>query len=245
MATTFDVISEDFLKDLTAISDLVEAVRSVGASARARIASINSSTLLLAATFEEYVREMGRQYARELVLRVNDPQKLPRKLTATAWKRTLEQLARAKIDTGGTPLSLVHISSEARASFDSVWEFLGGDLTQDIYSSLIHNENNMRPGEINAVFSVCELKDICLKISSKQELKDHFNEDDERKVHGLFMTAINDFMEKRNDIAHALNVENSIGVDDFHKTLDLMKAFSSALSSYLPLYLLELPAEAA
>lgn len=243
MATAFDVISEDFLNDLSAISDLVEAVRSTNASAKARIASINSSTLLLAATFEEYVREMGRQYARELVLRINDPTKLPRKFTATAWKRTLEQLARAKIDTGGTPLTLEYISSETRASFDCVWNFIGGDLTQDIYTSLIHNENNMRPGEINAVFSICDLKDICKKISSNENIKEHFEEEDESKAHGLLITAINDFMEQRNNIAHDLNAGFSIGADEFNKTLSLMKAFSSALSSCLPIHLPQIEIE--
>lgn len=245
MSTAFRVIADDFLVELGAISDLVDAVQTPAHSGRARIASINSATLLLAATFEEFVREMGRQYARELVARVNDPRLLPRKLTATAWKRTLEQLARAKIDTGGTPLSLDHISSDARSSFDSVWAFLGGDLTKDIYKPLIHNENNMRPGEINAVFSVCDLKDICLKISDHAELKEHFSEDDSGKVHGLLVRALNDFMEDRNDIAHSLNSATSRGVDEFRKVVGLMLSIAEALVSCLPMHLPEVPAPAA
>lgn len=229
MATAFEVITEDFHQDLVAIFDLVSAVEGASSSAKARVASINSATLLLAATFEEYVREMGRQYARELVERLNDPNKLPRKLTATAWKRTLEHLARAKIDTGGTPLSLDHISADSRSRFDAVWSFLGGDLSQDIYASLIHNENNMRPGEINAVFSICDLKDVCQKISSVEAFKAFFEEDDSGKVHGHLLRSMNDFMEKRNDIAHSINSSTSIGSEDFQRYLGLMKAFSQAL----------------
>ncbi len=239
MATIFDAISEDFLVDLTAISELVEAVRTSGASAKARIASVNSAMLLLAATFEEYVREMARQYARELVLRVNDQSKLPRKLTATAWKRTLEKLARAKIDTGGTPLSLAHISDDVRNSFDAAYRFLGGDLTQDVYEALIHNENNMRPSEINSAFSVSDLSDVCKKISAINPMKIHFNEEDQGKVHGYFILAVNDFMEIRNDIAHSLNAGQSVHPEVLNKTIDLMKSFSSALAECLPKHLPE------
>jgi hypothetical protein len=245
MSTAFEVIAEEFLSELQAISELVEAVQKPGSSAKARVASVNSATLLLAATFEEFIREMGRQYARELVGRLNDPKKLPRKLTATAWKRTLEQLSRAKIDTGGTPLSVEHISADARASFDSVWEFLSGDLTKDIYRPLIHNENNMRPGEINAVFSVCELSDICTKISGESELKSFFQDDDDGKVHGFLLRSLNDFMEVRNDIAHSLSNSSSKGVDDFQTALALMAAIAKALANCLPGHLPELPANAA
>ena len=67
METVFDVISDDFLSDLDAISDLIGLVANGGGSSKSRVASINSATLLLAATFEELIREMGRQFAREIV----------------------------------------------------------------------------------------------------------------------------------------------------------------------------------
>lgn len=178
MASVFDVISDDFLSDLQAISDLVSLVENGGGSSKSRVASINSATLLLAATFEEFIREMGRQYARELVQLTPDPNNLPRKLSATAWKRTLEELARAKVDTGGTPLPLAQIAANARSSFEAVCKFLEGDSTQDIYSTLVHNENNMRPNQINAVFTISDLGNVCEKISEQPFLKDYFGEDE-------------------------------------------------------------------
>ncbi len=154
-------------------------------------------------------------------------------LTATAWKRTLENLARAKIDTGGTPLSLEHISAESRAKFDSVWAFLGGDVSQDIYDSLIHNENNMRPSEINAVFSICDLSDVCLKICDHEKMKDHFGEEDKGKVHSRFLTSVNDFMEMRNDIAHSLNAGSSAGPEIFYSYVSTFQAVAVALAERL------------
>lgn len=233
MATTFDVISDDFLSDLQAISDLVVLVESGGGSSKSRVASINSATLLLAATFEEFVREMGRQYAREVVERTTDSKYLPRKLAAAAWKRTLEELARAKIDTGGTTSPLVHIATEARATFDSLCRFLEGDITQNIYKSLVHNETNMRPEQINAIFRICDLSDLCLKLSAYIPLKEHFDEHDVNRVHGKLLVSINDFMETRNQITHALNPRNSVSPTQFIQNIIFFKSVSLAMAACL------------
>lgn len=237
MTSSYDLIAEDFLEDLAALSELVSAAHNPGTSPKTRVASVNSATLLLAATFEEFVREMARQFARDTVSRTLDISQLPKKLTATAWKRTLENLARARIDTGGTPLSLEHISIESRAKFDAVLAFIGGDKTQDIYPALIHNESNMRPNELNSVFSVCDLKDVCLKVSDHEKLKEEFGEDDAGKVHGKFLIWLNDFMEIRNSIAHALNMGSSAGQEDFVSWTRTFKAVALALAGTLPNYL--------
>lgn len=234
MTNAYDLIAEDFVADLVALSALVQGAHAPTSSPRAKIASINSATLLLAATFEEFVREMGRQFARDVVARTSDPRKLPRKLTATAWKRTLEHLARAKIDTGGTPLSIEHISLDSRAKFEAVWEFLAGDISQDIYTPLIHNDNNMRPGEINSIFSVCDLSNACMKLCEHASMKEHFGHDDPGKVHGMFLTFLNDFMEQRNDIAHALNAGSSSGPDIFEGYIDTFRVIATAFGAQLP-----------
>jgi|GEM_PF-1141861 len=234
MTTAFHVISDDFLSDLDAISNLVLLVEQEGQSSKSRIASVNSATLLLAATFEEFVREMARQFARELVSRAADPKDLPRKLSGTAWKRTLEELARAKIDTGGTPLSLTHIANGARSRFESICKFLEGDTSQDIYKNLVHNENNMRPNQINGIFAICDLKDICLQVSNYEFLKEHFDEEEVGKVHGKLLTYINDFMEKRNDISHSLNRSSSVSAAQFLEDIKFMRALALSMSACLP-----------
>jgi hypothetical protein len=237
VSTIFNVVADDFLADLTAISELVIVVRDAGSSAKSRIASVNSSTLLLSATFEEFIREMGRQYAREIVSRTMDVRQLPRKLAATAWKRTLEDLARAKIDTGGTPISLENISRDAKSSFDNVCKFLEGDKNQDIYGPLIHNDNNMRPGQLNAIFSICDLKDVCSKISDKHPLHDYFGESDPGRAHGQLLLRLNDFIEKRNDIAHSLNPGNSSVPDQLLDDVEFFRALASSLAETLPAHL--------
>lgn len=237
MVEEFDIILEDFLSDLEAISAVVVLCQDQRNSRKTKIASVNSASLLLAATFEEFVREMARQYARLLVARVRDPGSLPRKFAATAWKRTLEEIARAKIDTGGTPVSLTSIAREARTSFEKVCAFIEGDLEQDIYKELIHNESNMRPTQINQLFNVSSLSNVCLIAAASDPVKAHYGEDSEGAAHGRFMVDLNDFMEKRNGIAHALNPGSSAGPEAFLQDVGFLKAFGQGLATVLPLAL--------
>lgn len=233
MVSSFNPITDDFRTDLRAISELIEAVARNGNTAKSRVASVNSSTLLLAATFEEFIREMGRQYAREIVGRATRVDQLPRKLAATAWKRTLEGLARAKLDTGGTPESFDAIARDARQSFDKVCGFVGGDISQDIYQDLIHNESNMRPKQLNEIFNVSDLSNVCLKFSNKQPLLDFFDETEGGKVHGQFIILLNDFMERRNLIAHSLNPGNSSGPAQLLRDIEFLEATALSLSETL------------
>jgi hypothetical protein len=96
----FELITEEFVNDLGAIRQWMTILSSIGYPARLRIASSNAATLLVAATFEEYIREMAREYARFVVTSSKSLDQLPSKLTATAWRRTLEKLARMKMDDG-------------------------------------------------------------------------------------------------------------------------------------------------
>lgn len=237
MTTVFGIIADDFLTDLAAISELITAAQASGSSPRSRIASVNSSTLLLAARFEEFIRELGRQYARETVFRCTSSEQIPRKLMATAWKRTLEGLARAKIDNGGTPEPMENISRHARSSFDAVCGFLEGDTSKDIYQQLIHNESNMRPQQLNSIFLICDLKDTCLKISDSSHLKEYFSEDNAGRTHGLLLTKLNDFMDKRNDIAHSLNPGSSPQPDIILDEIAFFRAIALSLAETLPLQL--------
>ncbi|WP_299112683.1 HEPN domain-containing protein [uncultured Bradyrhizobium sp.] len=237
METVFDVISDDFLSDLDAISDLIGLVANGGGSSKSRVASINSATLLLAATFEELIREMGRQFAREIVSRTENVADLPRKLIATAWRRGLEDMARAKIDTGGTSTPLLHIATDARSEFDAICKFLEGDRSQNIYKHIAHNDNNMRPDQINTIFKICDLNNICSKISETEFLKHHLAEDDGARAHSKFLTALNDFMEKRNGIAHSLNPGNSASAEQFLEDVNLLRSVSLAMAACLPSHL--------
>lgn len=233
MASTFEVITEEFAEDLEAIRSLVVTFSDPQKTAKARIAAANSATLLLAATFEEFAREMAREYARAVVTNTESFEKLPSKLASTAWKRTMDGLAKVRLDIEKTGAGREHLFSDAQARFTVIHAFCKGDLTQDIYRDLIHNENNMRPTELNGLFKVSGLGDVCKKLSDKQSMLDTFGETEPDKAHGKFLGELENFFERRNAIAHALNPGQSSGPGQIINDIDMLVSLGKSLCETL------------
>ncbi|MDO8878382.1 MAG: HEPN domain-containing protein [Pseudolabrys sp.] len=234
MSSEFSVIREEFNEELDAIRAVISAFADPQiASPKARVAAINSATLLLAATFEEFVREMARTYARCVVRGSETFEKIPGKIAATAWTRSMEALARLQIDIKEKGASREAIVTDARARFNVVYEFCRGDLTQDIYADLIHNENNMRPQEINRLFKVSDLGNVCLAICNKTPLLDLFVETEQGKTHGHLLDSLEDFFERRNQVAHSIAIMRSSGPDLILKDIELLSNFGWALCETL------------
>lgn len=230
MASAFQLTVEDFVEDIEAVRGLVVAFADSKHQPKSRIAAANAATLLVAATFEEFVREMARDYARAVVSGTPSFDKLPGNLASTAWRRTMDGLGKVKFGTHGKANEIFGI---AQAKFSVIYDFCRGDLSKDIYRELIHNENNMHPGQINALFKVSGLKDVCEQCSHKQSLLDMFGETECGKAHGKFLASLNDFFERRNDIAHALNSGQSNSPEQIQTDIDMLIAFGNALREVL------------
>ncbi|MBN8712769.1 MAG: hypothetical protein J0H50_02185 [Xanthomonadales bacterium] len=228
MKNIFEVITEEFVDDMEVIRSLVETFDDSKA-AKARVAAANSATLLVAATFEEFVREIAREFARAVVNNARSFDKLPPKLASTAWKRTMEDLSRLRLHGNRLDGGTEHGFGSAKTKFTVVHEFCMGDLTQDIYRDLIHNENNMRPSELNSLFKVSGLTDICLQLSGKQPILEAFGELEPGKAHGKLLSALEDFFEHRNAIAHALKPGQSSGASQIVSDINLLESFGKAL----------------
>jgi RiboL-PSP-HEPN len=167
MTSAFTVLFEEFDEELSAIKILVDASADPKLGRpKARVAGANAATLLLAATFEEYVRELARAFARAVVESCSSHEKLPPRLASVAWRRTMEALAKVRLKPTE---ERENVFAEALARFTVTYEFCRGDLSQDIYQDLIHNENNMRPQEINSLFNISGLRDVCLLASGDIE----------------------------------------------------------------------------
>lgn len=234
MADEFALITEEFMDDLSAIRLLVRAFDDPQkGTPKTRIAAANSATLLLAATFEEFIREMALSSARMVIGSSDKFEDLPRNLAPTAWRRTLETLARVDVSGSNSDRSSDTALLQAMTRFRAVYEFCNGDLSQDIYADLIHNENNMRPQEINTLFKLSDVTDICSKISDKAPLMANFGENEVGKTHGRLLKYLNEFFHRRNDIAHSFRLVRSSGPDQILKDVDVFEAIGKSLSETL------------
>jgi hypothetical protein len=233
VADVFEVIAEEFVDDTEAIRLLITTFSDPNQPNKSRIAAANSASLLLAATFEEFVREMAREFARTIVNKTDSFDKLPTKLAHTAWKRTMEGLSKMRLEGDYAHGGSENAFGAALARFTVIYEFCKGDLSQDIYRDLIHNENNMRPNELNSLFKVSGLIDVCKKLSNESPILDHFGETEPDRAHGKLISALEDFFERRNAIAHALNRGQSSGPNNINTDINLLQNFSKALRKTL------------
>ena len=235
LSTDFTVITEEFASDLEAIRLLVNTYRDSPFSVhpKARIAAANSATLLLAAVFEEFVREMARAYARAVVKATSSFEKLPKRMASAAWRRTMETLARIRIETSTNSPLIETTISDAHERFTTVYKFCRGDLSQDIYEEVVYNENNMRPNEVNALFKVSDLSDVCLKIAGRRPLLENFDENEVGKAHGQLLKYLEEFFNRRNRIAHSLNAAQSSSPDQVLRDVDMFNAFGKSLCETL------------
>src|SRR6185437_6619578 len=124
------------------------------------------------------------------------------KLASLAWRRTMENLARIQLNSKSEGFSRESIFSSAQMKFSVTYEFCRGDLSQDIYQDLIHNQNNMRPQELNSLFKISGLSNICMVVSDYEDLKLYFGNEDKFVIHQKITEALEDFFDRRNKIAH-------------------------------------------
>lgn len=212
---------------------MVDAFDNIQQPPRTRIAAANSATLFVAAKFEEFVREMAREYAKFIVGKAQSIDQLPAKLISTAWRRNMEGLLRIPEERGPNTTNIPDFLKLARNRFDDIFNFCQGDLTKDIFKELIHNENNMRANELNGLFKLSGLSDVCLQMCDKQPFLEAVNETEVGKAHGKLLIFLNDFFERRNSIAHSLNPGNSISPDEIKRDISVFIGISRALCSTL------------
>lgn len=234
MTTVFSVILEDYEEELDALRILVQASSdSALGRPRARVAGANATVLLLAATFEEFIRQLARAYAKDVVESCGSYERLPPKLAGIAWRRTLEAIARVRLDPQIGNFSREGIFADALTRFTTVYEFCKGDLSQDIYTELIHNENNMRPQEINGLFNLSGLKNVCYAASLWPDLMDLVDESEPGKTNERVVQRIEDFFERRNQIAHSINAMRSSGPEQINEDINFLMVFGRGITAAL------------
>jgi hypothetical protein len=91
----------------------------------------------------------------------------------------------------------------------------------------------MRPSEINGLFKVGGLSNVCAEACKQTELKSFFETKDNGKAHGEFLSAVERFFERRNEIAHSLNSVSSISPEEILREVEMFGAFPKDLCTVL------------
>jgi hypothetical protein len=238
MATEFDAIFNEFSDELDALAEMADAPAAFGregVTARERIAAGNAATLLLAAIFEEYIRQQVRATFRAKTRNARDMTDFPRKIAATVWRQSLEVLARTpfeEIESDGSKTEF-RVATTLRFC-------LHKNITEDVGDILAHNANNMRHGELGRLFNQIGLGNIVSSVCEEQDLIDLLGAENASEARDLFVARSDEFFRRRNEIAHAIKLGSSSGPSALHQDIELFRVFGRALSAALQQRLMEM-----
>jgi hypothetical protein len=91
----------------------------------------------------------------------------------------------------------------------------------------------MRPNEINGLFKLSGLGNVCVRLCDKKDILEIFKEVQPEKASGYLIASLEDFFERRNQVAHSITMTLSSGPDQILKDVDLLRAFGYALCETL------------
>ena len=189
--------------------------------------------LLLAATFERFVRDMAALVARSAVETAGKVERVPTSLLRAAWKRTFEAIGRAEVPQSTKTAAIHDAVNSAESRADALFSFLRGNVNRDIYDGLVRNDMNMRVAQINDLFSISSLSNVCSLVSKEQSVIEHFNADTGDASTEELRRFIDGFIEKRNNIMHALSSSVSAAPTDVCGSIESFKIFAQSLCDVL------------
>lgn len=226
MRVEYQAILDDFESEIIAIGELADATK-IGSSfsSRARISLANSLTLVLASTFEEYVRQLVKAAWRQRLSAVESIDQLPKKLQAKLWRNSLERAARRPFD------DVERQPRVARERIQNLMEFcMNGDLTVSMDEEIAHNDRNMRPDQINDLFNRIGIKNIFGVGCALAEVIEFFDCDNAGQAAHLLRGELEDFFLRRNLVAHAIVFGSSGGADTIHRDVEVCFLTAKALA---------------
>lgn len=232
MTSTFDLISADFDKELRTIRRLLQRAYMPGpsgvADADVRIAASNASMLLVAASFEEFVRESVKEYVGWVTSQVSKFEDLPSELPSAVWERSLHILGGAKFGARNFDRSAAVLAMKNLQYF-----CLLEDPTIPVAEIVSYNRNNMRSTEVNAMMKRLGITDYCGVIGRNPRFVAFFGAPSPDKAHAEFLSHWDGFYETRNEIAHSIGSLKVTGVTDIERHLDFFLEVAAAVAEDL------------
>jgi len=229
MSTEFDIIFEDFCSELNAIDGMIASLATTGGSvtnARSRVAGANAALLLLGALFEEFIRQIVKALFLEKLRSPSGFGSLPPKITAVVWRRSLEKAARVPF------ADVVRDSAIMSTKLTAIAKFcLDHDVAADVADAVAHNDNNMRPNQLNELFNQVGLRNAIGQACEDADIIRHFGCDSAGKAKEEFEIWLEQFFRRRNDVAHAIELNSSTGPISLTSDIQCFRVFGKAIAA--------------
>lgn len=228
MPSAVSAICDDFRRELGTIRALLNQTGSVppgavGAS-EVRLAASNASMLLLAASFEEFVRQVAKDYAQALIDAATVQSPPPDQMLEAAWERALYLLKGQKF--GKRSFSAPLATQRVQILRDFCLDKLASGTVPDLLS---YNMNNVTVSEFNDIFKRLGLGLFAQSLCAESVLIAHFQALDADEAMALLLETWGKFYEQRNNIAHSIGAFNTTGAGEILRYMTMLTHFLKRL----------------
>ncbi|MGN6384026.1 MAG: HEPN domain-containing protein [Dyella sp.] len=225
------VAQANSLKDLIGLVDAATAAEMRPEYALLNLPTISSggkntmaaaSIVLLAAHFEEYIRQQVQEYGRFIMGGYDSMSDADREhFVDNYWRGGMGQLGR--IRPKGDPLWF----SLAENELKSLLAFpIGGDVSAFVSKLISEHENNMRWETIVDLAGRVRVKKLGEKMYNDGALKDALGSSGVGDFPSLIKNRLNDFYNLRNGIVHSISQSSGVGFSIFSEWAAFLEQFA-------------------
>lgn len=228
MSTAIEDVHADVRRELRTIRELINATEQVapGAPGRVgvRLASSNASMLLLAASFEEFVREVARELAGYILNQPQEERQVPADMSAAVWQRAIYLLKGQKFGKQAFQ------RADAELQLDALRKFcLSGEVIPGLAELVTYNQNNLTALEFNEMFRRLGISNYVEELTQQAPFLEFFGVDEAQEAYDRLISRWASFYEERNSIAHSIGSYNTTGAGDVLMYVGLFEAVSDAV----------------
>ena len=232
MSTILTNRAANFKTDIELVSNTVEKLKN-DPSKNARIAIIHSSILLMAALFEKFIRDIATEYLKVNIPNSRNISAVPTDFKLALWRRTFLSINRGLTKEVMNNNGVSDIIIESELKIKKLFGFLQGNLGFNIYEDLIHNEHNMNESQLNEIFKICGIAEICKEVCEGEQIKKLYSLREKQSNYHHFRTSLDRFIKLRNSVAHDFDFKYSDNAVEFYYNCEMLIAFATDLCSCL------------
>jgi len=195
------------------------------------------SLVLLASSFEEFVREEVGQCADLLMVKygaLSVP--IQHRIRSRYWEILLSRLSMStNIMTKTKPKALDPILiSKAKALLDTGRGFaMDGNSTLLDRANFYHSRSNFRPGIVNEIVGRVGIDDIIASAAATTKIKNYFGVTKKSESAERLVANLEEFYALRNTIVHSLSGVSGVGVDAALEYIEIMELTAEGIAGTL------------
>jgi hypothetical protein len=233
-ASVFDAIYDEFDVELRAIEFILDELDRAGTNPgapRARIAGANGSHLLIAAVYEEFIRQSVKEV---FVARVDGGKpiaELGLKIQSAVWRKSMAKLRRYDDD------ERIGASAQVRSMLNGIVKFcLDSSPTADVADIVCYNDNNMSVRQTEELFQTIGVKSVLSKVASIRAVRSAIGSPSKADTETQIKSRLTEFYRKRNKIAHSFVFGSASSVGELKNYISTFRAIGIGLTEVCQAY---------